>query len=207
MMNSKVRNIFSLILHMYYHICKYIHIFSRSTFIAQWAAISLQLFRTLAHISARVVYLLRMTPNMLPNHQCHQTTWVNDVIRVIDLCSLHKQPLWDSIYNHLVMMLCNDCISACYYRSRYRLLFTFHSVWIYQLIFPCTKWPPFADSFNRIFITEKFNISFQLSLKIVPNVSIEYFGVLVQVMAWCRAGDRPLPEPMLTQSTDLYKGH
>ena len=27
---------------------------------------------------------------------------------------------------------------------------------------------------------------------------------LVQVMAWHRTGDKPLPEPMLTQSTDAY---
>ena len=27
---------------------------------------------------------------------------------------------------------------------------------------------------------------------------------LVQVMAWRRSGDKPLPEPMLTQFTDVY---
>ena len=30
---------------------------------------------------------------------------------------------------------------------------------------------------------------------------------LVQVMAWCRAGDMPLPYPMLTQFTDAYMRH
>ena len=29
----------------------------------------------------------------------------------------------------------------------------------------------------------------------------------VQVMAWRQTGDKPLPEPMMTQLTDAYMGH
>ena len=32
-------------------------------------------------------------------------------------------------------------------------------------------------------------------------------SALVQVMAWRRKGDKPLPEPMLTQFTDTYVQH
>ena len=32
-------------------------------------------------------------------------------------------------------------------------------------------------------------------------------SLLVQVMAWCRQGNKPLPEPMMTQFTDAYMCH
>ena len=31
-----------------------------------------------------------------------------------------------------------------------------------------------------------------------------YKSALVQVMAWCRTGTKPLPDPMMTQFTDKY---
>ena len=54
---------------------------------------------------------------------------------------------------------------------------------------------------------ESFFISIQISLKFVPNGPIDNFAVLVQVMVWRRTGDKPLPEPILTQSTDSYMQH
>ena len=47
-------------------------------------------------------------------------------------------------------------------------------------------------------------ISIQISLTFVPMVRIDNFAALVQVMAWRRSGDKPLPEPMLTYFTDAY---
>ena len=47
----------------------------------------------------------------------------------------------------------------------------------------------------------------KISLKFVPNGSIDNKPVLVQVMAWHRAGDKPLPELMLTQFTAAYMQH
>ena len=41
----------------------------------------------------------------------------------------------------------------------------------------------------------------------VPKGPIDNNPVLAQVMAWRRIGDKPLPEPMLTQFTDAYKRH
>ena len=41
-------------------------------------------------------------------------------------------------------------------------------------------------------------------MKFVPKSSIDDRSSLVQVMAWCLSGDKPLPEPMLTQVTDAY---
>ena len=51
---------------------------------------------------------------------------------------------------------------------------------------------------------EKFCIFIQISLKFVPKGPIDNKVALVQVMAWCRTGDKPLPEPMLTQFSDAY---
>ena len=66
----------------------------------------------------------------------------------------------------------------------------------------------FTDNiFKCIFINEKFCIFIQISLKFVPKGPIDNMSVLVQVMAWCQTAIKPLPEPMLTQSTDAYMRH
>ena len=43
-----------------------------------------------------------------------------------------------------------------------------------------------------------------MSLKCVPRCPTDNKPALVQVMAWRRRGDKPLPEPMLTQFIDAY---
>ena len=50
-------------------------------------------------------------------------------------------------------------------------------------------------------MSEKFYILILISLKFGP---IDNKLALVQVMAWHRIGDKPLPEPMLTQFHDAY---
>ena len=49
-----------------------------------------------------------------------------------------------------------------------------------------------------------FCISIQISPQFVPNGTIDNKSALVQVMAWSRTGDKPLPGPMLTQFTHAY---
>ena len=51
-------------------------------------------------------------------------------------------------------------------------------------------------------MNEKFCILILISLKFVPKGSNDNKSVLVQVMAWCQTGAKPLPEPMLAQFTD-----
>ena len=41
----------------------------------------------------------------------------------------------------------------------------------------------------------------------IPKGSSDSIPALVQIMAWHRPGDKPLPEPMLVQSTDEYMRH
>ena len=63
------------------------------------------------------------------------------------------------------------------------------------------------DIFKCIYMNRKSCILIQISLKFDPNGPTDNKSVLVQVMAWCRTGDKPLPEPMLTQFADAYIQH
>ena len=60
---------------------------------------------------------------------------------------------------------------------------------------------------NCIFLNENDRILIQISLKYVPKSQINSKPELVQVMAWCRTGNKPLPEPMMTQFIDAYTWH
>ena len=63
------------------------------------------------------------------------------------------------------------------------------------------------DIFKSIFLIENDWIPIQLSLKFVPRSPIDNKAALVQVMAWCRTGAKPLLEPMQTQFTAAYMRH
>ena len=52
------------------------------------------------------------------------------------------------------------------------------------------------DIFECIFVNENVWISIKFSLNIVPDGLINNIPALVQIMAWWRLGDKPLPEPM-----------
>ena len=83
----------------------------------------------------------------------------------------------------------------------------------------CAKWPSlflnssppgqngrhFSDNiFKCIFMREKSCMSIRILLKFVSKSPIDNISALVPVMAWRQTGDKPLPEPMLTQFTDAY---
>ena len=53
---------------------------------------------------------------------------------------------------------------------------------------------------------DNFFISIPISLKFVPKGPVGNKSALAQVMAWRQTGDKPLPEPMLTQFTNAYMG-
>ena len=63
------------------------------------------------------------------------------------------------------------------------------------------------DNFKYIFLNENDRIPIRNSLKFVSRSPIDNKPALVKVMAWRRTGDKPLPEPMLTQFTDAYMRH
>ena len=60
------------------------------------------------------------------------------------------------------------------------------------------------DIFKCIFMNKKFCSLILISLKFVPKHPIDNIPALVEIMAWCQIGDKPLSEPMLTQFTDTY---
>ena len=60
------------------------------------------------------------------------------------------------------------------------------------------------DIFKCIFLNENDGILIQIWLKFVPKTPINNTPALVQVMAWRRTDDKPLPEPMMNQFTDTY---
>ena len=63
------------------------------------------------------------------------------------------------------------------------------------------------DIFKHIFFNQNIRISIQILLKCVPLSLIDNTSALVQVMAWRRVDDNPLPEAMMTQFTDAYMRH
>ena len=63
------------------------------------------------------------------------------------------------------------------------------------------------DNFKRIFVNENDKALIRISLKFVSRSPIYNKPALVQVMAWRRTGDKPLPELILTQFVDEYMGH
>ena len=68
-------------------------------------------------------------------------------------------------------------------------LMTLHK---YGLTPPGQNGRHFADDiFKCIFLNGNVWMSLKISLKFVPGVQINNIPVLVQIMAWCRQGDKP----------------
>ena len=73
---------------------------------------------------------------------------------------------------------------------------------------PGQKGCPFTDEiFKCIFMTEKLCILIQISLKFVHKGLIQNDLALVQVMAKCQTGNKPLSKPMQPQFTDASMQH
>ena len=71
-----------------------------------------------------------------------------------------------------------------------------------------TKWPPFSRRLFQVhFLNENIWILIKISLKFVPKGPIYNNPALVQVMAWCQTGNKPLPDQILTQFTETYIQH
>ena len=62
------------------------------------------------------------------------------------------------------------------------------------------------DIFNCIFLNKNDRTPIHISLKYVPGYPIDNKPALVQVMAWRRTGDKPLPGSRMAQFIDAYRG-
>ena len=71
---------------------------------------------------------------------------------------------------------------------------------------PWTKWQPFRRRYFRcILLNDRFCIlKKKKTLKFIPKGPIDNILALVEMMAWCRIGDKLLSEPMLTRLIDAY---
>ena len=68
----------------------------------------------------------------------------------------------------------------------------------YQHIGTAKKWPPSAgDILKCSFINAKDTISIPISLKFVPKDPVNNKLAFVPIMAWRRAGDQPLHQPIM----------
>ena len=77
------------------------------------------------------------------------------------------------------------------------------------MVSPWTKWPPFwQTTFSDAFSWMKM-IEFQYKFHwfFFPMSLINNKPKLVQVMVWHQTGNKPLPEPMLTQVINTYMWH
>ena len=61
-----------------------------------------------------------------------------------------------------------------------------------------------GDTFTSSFLDEINDNFVQISLKRLSYGPINNTSSLVQVMAWCRIGDKPLPKPLMNQYTAAY---
>ena len=55
----------------------------------------------------------------------------------------------------------------------------------------------FQTTFSNAFFNENVWTSNKISLKFVSEVSINNIPAMIQIMAWCRLGNKPLPDPMM----------
>ena len=96
---------------------------------------------------------------------------------------------WHSGLDKLILWLSNTT-NSCIYIHIY--IFRFNS------LRPRRYRRHFTDAiFKCIFLNENEWISLRISLKFVPKVRINNIPSLVQIMAWCRPGDKQLSEPIV----------
>ena len=59
------------------------------------------------------------------------------------------------------------------------------------------KLPPFRTQYFQMHLSENLWISLEISLKSVSKFRINNNPALVQIMAWCLSGNKPLSELMM----------
>ena len=66
----------------------------------------------------------------------------------------------------------------------------------------------FADDiFNSILLNENDGILIRISLKNILISAVDAKPTVVQVIAWHQSGNKPLPEPMMSNFMETYVWH
>ena len=108
---------------------------------------------------------------------------------------------------------CGIYTSILFSKQDKKICWTIESLWNASIISSCgvmlMRWGlnKVADIFKCIFLKENRCIFMQISPKFVYKGPNDYESWLVLVMAWCRTGDKPLPETILTNSPDAIRHH
>ena len=120
--------------------------------------------------------------------------------------SITGDPTGGSLCQPVVQSVTTKLASWCFFDFSGRLLISEFEILTHL---PLDKMAAIlADYiFKCIFLYENDRIPIQISLKLVPKSQIDNKPALLQVMAWCRTGDKHLPEPMMTQLSDAYMRH
>ena len=156
---------------------------------------------------------------MQKSSSCHGVIIKDESIRASKGVSFH----WphDCLGVHRIPTNCNyigpvmwKAFLCCYVIMRNgRLPLSFHPLFSCDL-YSSVNWVAFGlthwgwDEIDNISQTTFWNvfpsmkivwISIKMSLKFVPKGSINNISVLVQIMAWCRSGNKTLSEPMMVR--------
>ena len=87
--------------------------------------------------------------------------------------------------------LCSTLVSALLYS-------VFCYIWLHNTLRPRQNGRHFADDiFKCISLNENVWILLKISLRFAPGVQINNIPALVQIMAWCWPGTKPLSEPAM----------
>ena len=163
-------------------------------------------------------YLSQCWPRSMPPYGVTRPQWVNTLMP--QQSDLH---LADNIFTCtffdkrdciLISNLTEICswLSNCHFisiGSGYGLVLSGNKLLpepvMIKFISPWTKWLPFSRWHFKMHFHEWKVLYFDS--KFTEVCSIDNKSALVQVMAWHRTGDKPLPEPMLTQFINAYMRH
>ena len=132
----------------------------------------------------------------------------------VEEINLTHSSLTDNIQdNGQNKQVCYSCGGQAGYQATYQHGTANNASCVYELskcfntLRPGQNGHQFTDIFKCIFMNEKVWLFIPILLKFVPRVPIDNKSALVQIMAWCRSGNKPLSEPMMVYLTDTYMRH
>ena len=127
-------------------------------------------------------------------NQCRDAVWLknkNEFQR-----NLNRNTNIFSQENKLASVFCK--ISAIFHRPQCGLFIDYYTG--FNKLRPGQNSRHFPDDiFKCIFLNENVSILIKISPKFVPKGPINNIPALVQIMAWCRPGEKPLSEPMMVK--------
>ena len=124
-------------------------------------------------------------------------------VRLIKRLSKHSWGWWFETLSHPLWRYRNaaaEVVVCCCYTVVVMTVKQMTTVIIFNILRSRQNGRHFADDiFKCIFVNENVWIPIKMSLKFVPKGPINNIPALVQIMAWRRAGNKPLSQPMMVE--------